>query len=277
MRRFETECERDHHGNAFKEYFGDKPLVTVNKKTVPEFISWLMQKYAANEATISKKVFAASALFKWMKKKGWWIGENPFSEALSGVKFAPPRQKKDVIEPEELARLIQVLQDDKFRELRILVEILYSTGMRPSEARELMGEKIDVERLALNYLRTKRKNKTPDWRRIPIPARLVSLLVNKGRTKGRIVNLSKGQSEELIREAVAIAQTGGLSLETFRKDFAYRARIIGASVDDVNLYQRRQETILEKHCTTNPWFIVHQCRSWIGKMFGEKPGLQLVK
>ena len=83
--------------------------------------------------------------------------------------------------------------------------------------------------------------------------------------------------ENCLPTAATAPRLGGLTLETFRKDFAYRARLSGAGVDDVNLYQGRQETIIEKHYTTNQWFIVHQCRWWIDKMFGDKPGLQLVQ
>ena len=80
-----------------------------------------------------------------------------------------------------------------------------------------------------------------------------------------------------MREVTDAAEAGGLSLKTFRKDFATRARLMGASVDDLNLIQGRQETILEKHYTTDPWFIVHQCRPWIDRMFSENPGIRLVK
>lgn len=50
-----------------------------------------------------------------------------------------------------------------------------------------------------------------------------------------------------------------------------------ATLDDVNLYQGRSETMLEKHYTTDPWFIVQQCRWWVDKMFGDKSGLKMVK
>ena len=277
MKKFEVQCDRDHHGNAFKEYFKDKPLAAVNQKSVPEFIEWLMKKYNANEATVSKKVFAGSALFKWMAKKGWWVGTNPFYQALSGVKFAPAKQFKDVVEPDEVSRLRAALMEDQYRDLRILCELLYHSGLRPYEALEVKWENIDAEKLVLSYLRTKRRNKSPDWRRIPIPAKLLAFLTNEGATKGRLVDLTPRKAAAQMKKVTESVQIGGLTLKTFRKDFSYRARLVGASVDDVNLYQGREETILEKHYTTNKWFISQQCRWWVDKMFGDRPPLERIK
>ena len=83
-----------------------------------------------------------------------------------------------------------------------------------------------------------------------------------------------------MRRAREVAGLPSLFLKTFRKDFAFRARQAGASSDDVNLYQGRDEGILEHHYLTDEWFAVHQCRWWIEKMF-EQPGgggaLRLVK
>jgi len=276
MLKFAEECDRDHHGNAFMEYFGDKALASVNRTTVSEFVTWLMQKYASNEATVSKKVFAASALFRWMKRKGWWLGDNPFSEALASVRFADPKQFKDVIEADELARIKTAMMDERYKGIRVLCELLYTTGLRPSEAMTVKREDVDGEKLVLNYLRTKQKRKTPDWRRIPVPARLIAFLTNEGMTKGPLVDFSPRRAAILFKEVTETAQVGGLTLKTFRKDFAYRARLTGATVDDVNLYQGRKETILEKHYTTNPWFIVHQCRWWIDTMFGDRAPLERV-
>lgn len=288
METFEKECSRDAHGNAFKEYFNDQPLALVPLK-IQDYVNWLLEKYNRTEQTVCKKVFAGSSLFKWMKKSGQWSGPNPFHGVLEGVRFAPKRHLKSIIETEELLRFNNVVRADKkwgrgfmpdrFKELRIITGILYYTGLRPSEAAEISGENIDAERLILSYQRTKRKNKTPDWRNIPIPMQLITFLTNEGRTEGKLVRIEKRSLESNMKKAVDIAQVGGLSLKTFRKDFAFRARQAGASRDDLNLYQGRDESVLENHYLTDEWFIVHQCRWWIDKMFNEDgpAPLRLVK
>ncbi len=277
MEAFEAECKRDHHGNAFKNYFNDKPLTDVDKNGVRSFVTWLMEKYGKNEFTVCKKVFAASSLFKWLKENSYWLGGNPFSGALSGVKYAPRNQQRNTIETEEWARIQEMLRGPRYRNLRILCEILACTGLRPTEALNVTKGNVDCDRLTITYLRTKRKNKSPDWRKIPVPARLVAFLLNENIQTERLVPLSAKRAEDLMREVADATEAGGLSLKTFRKDFATRARLKGASVDDLNLFQGRQETILEKHYTTDPWFIVHQCRPWIDRMFGENTAIRLVK
>lgn len=106
---------------------------------------------------------------------------------------------------------------------------------------------------------------------------MISLLVNEGRTDGKVVRVGKTGIEHQMREAVKECQIGDLTLKTFRKYFAIMARIAGASKDDVNLIQGRDESVLEHHYTTDEWFIVHTCRPWIEKMFGESTGLRVVK
>lgn len=285
---FEKECNRDSHGNSFKEFFADQPLVYVPRQ-VPDYVEWLLEKYCRVEQTVCKKVFAASSLFKWLKRTGQWEGPNPFHGALEGVRFAPKRKNKSIIEPAELERLNAVMNPqrhwgrgympDWLKELRVMTGIMFFTGTRPSEATEMVGENIDAGLLTLTYQRTKRKNKTPDWRTIPIPNQLITFLAAEERTSGRLVHTQKRSLESNMKKAREIAGVPGLYLKTFRKDFAFRARQTGASRDDVNLYQGRDESILEHHYTTDEWFIVHQCRWWIEKMFAEPDNspLRLVK
>jgi hypothetical protein len=103
------------------------------------------------------------------------------------------------------------------------------------------------------------------------------LIINEGRTDGKVVKCAKYKLEEQMRQVTKTAEIGGLTLKTFRKDFAIRARIAGASKDDVNLIQGRDESVLEHHYTTDEWFIVHTCRPWMEKMFEESSALRVVK
>lgn len=276
MEAFETEAKRNEQGNAFKEYFGDVSLFEVGQRAY-DYVDWLLEKYERKRQTISKKVYAGSSLFQWMKRKGYWAGENPLHGVLHGIKFAPDQKEKSIIEPNELQRLRAAMQfrrenptghalEDPFKELRIITEVLFYTGMRVSEALGLEAENIDSERLCLQYLRTKRKNKHPDWRRIPIPPQLVVFLINEGRTEGKIVRVGHSGLRRQLNSVKEISQVD-VRMKTFRKDFAFRARQAGASKDDVNLYQGRDESVLEHHYTTDEWFIYHQCRPWIEKMY----------
>jgi len=54
-------------------------------------------------------------------------------------------------------------------------------------------------------------------------------------------------------------------------------RIEDGFIRSETLYQGCGETVLEKHYTANPWFIVHQCRWWVDMMFGDRPSLEQVK
>lgn len=89
-------------------------------------------------------------------------------------------------------------------------------------------------------------------------------------TSGKLARIETRSLENNMRRAREVAGLPGLSLKTFRKDFAFRARQAGAARDDLNLYQGRDEGILEHHYTNDEWFIVHQCRPWIERMF-EQP------
>ena len=168
---------------------------------------------------------------------------------------------------------------ERFKELRICTGLMFYCGLRPSETWNIEWKNIDLDRMTLLYQRTKRKYKSPDWRRLPIPAQLIVFLQNENRTDGKLIRTGKTGLEAQMRKATEIAQIGGLTLKTYRKDFSCRARFAGASKDDINLFQGRDESVLEHHYLTDEWFIVHQCRPWIDRMFetsGPRP-LRLVK
>ncbi|MEW5816416.1 MAG: hypothetical protein AB1798_13595 [Spirochaetota bacterium] len=57
----------------------------------------------------------------------------------------------------------------------------------------------------------------------------------------------------------------------------YREVNFDAVRGSILLAVRHQETILEKHYTVDPWFIVHQCRPWVDRMFDENVGIRRVK
>lgn len=276
MKAFRAECGRDYHGNSFCEYFGERSLLEV-PGGVSGFVDWLLEKYNRCEGSVCKKVFAASALFQYLIRTHQWVSSNPFRGILQGIRFAEKRRLKSMIEPAEHERLQEIMRDDRYKELRIITTIMFFTGTRPSEAMNVEAANIDTEILTLLYRRTKRKNKPADWRRIPIPAQLVAFLVNEGRMEGKVVRVGKAGLEEQMRKVANAAQVGGLSMKTWRKDFACRARLAGVSRDDVNLWQGRDESLLEHYYTTDEWFIVHLCRPFVDRMFAERPVLALVK
>jgi integrase len=279
MEAFERAEDRDGHGNAFKEYFNDKQLTCV-PDMANDYVDWLLEKYNRNQQSVSKKLYAASAMFKWLKRKKYWLRENPLHGLLEGIRFAPKKRERSIIEPHELAALWDAMAGDRFKDIRILTHVMFYSGLRQTEAMRLNGKDIDPHRLCLTYQRTKRKNKPPDWRRIAIPAQLVAFLSNEGRLgDGPIVSVGQTGLLKKLKAAKEIANVTDITLKTFRKDFATRARFSGASRDDVNLHQGREESVLEHHYTTDEWFIVNQCRGWVERMFatGESTHLQLVK
>jgi hypothetical protein len=94
---------------------------------------------------------------------------------------------------------------------------------------------------------------------------------------GKVVRVGKTGLEKQMRKVAHYCQIGGLTMKTWRKDFSCRARLAGMSKDDLNLLQGRDESILEHYYTTDEWFIVHQCRQWMEKMFSEKPSIVRIK
>jgi len=90
-------------------------------------------------------------------------------------------------------------------------------GLRPYEAIEVTWENIDTEKMVLSYLRTKRRNRPPDWRRIPIPAKLIAFLTNEGTTKGRLVNLTPRKASALLKRSHGNRAGGRIDSENIQE------------------------------------------------------------
>lgn len=265
----------ENHAAAFVEFFKTTPLQSLNSKAAQQFIEHLIGRGYAYD-TVRLRVAAASTMISWLERNGNWHTRNPFTGMLKQYdhrfKAAPP--VKSTISDDEIAALLGHAQGDRFKPVRVYVEIARCTGLRVEEIKALDTALLDRDKAIWNVYVTKTRGRRL-FRQIAIPRRLIVYLANEG-VNGRM-KLSK--FEHLFREARrAAGLPDDFTLKTFRKDFAHRMESVGTSPDLINLHQGRAQTgVLFQNYLTDPGRAARLCRSYINAMFGETPEMVRVK
>lgn len=126
-----------------------------------------------------RKVSSLRALLKWLKRRG----QGPAAELPSAAEIRLPQRLPKALTFEDLTRLLETAdlsQPSGVRD-RCLMELLYGTGLRVSEAVGLRMEEIDLERAAFRV--TGKRGKT---RVVPLPqhtAPWIERYLQEGRPK----------------------------------------------------------------------------------------------
>ncbi|KAM3091229.1 tyrosine-type recombinase/integrase [Phormidesmis sp. 146-35] len=136
--------------------------------------------------TAKRFIMQMSACCKWARRSHL-ISQNPF-DSMPPIKVPKSSEEEDDINPftkEEQERIITAFQSSKYyRPYASLIQFLFMTGCRPSEAialqwRNYKGKDIHFERVAVagvNGLEIVNKLKTQEKRRFPVNAQLQQLL-----------------------------------------------------------------------------------------------------
>jgi integrase len=259
----------------FIEHFGEKSLVQLTRNEVQAWIEALIRlKYSFD--TVRLLVMTGSGMITWMEQQNQWQGKNPFSGQLKNYKnrFPAHEPAKSYFNNQEMGIILRISRQDRFRAARVFIEVARLTGLRPSEIYNINTQKLDRENLTLEFLVTKTQDRQ-FYRKIAVPKQLAIFLTNEG------INDKFPYSEWDVRvhfEALRKELGMTFSQKTFRKDFAHRMEMAGASLDAINLHQgRSQYGVLCDHYLTDTGRAVRVCRPFITSMFGETPTISRVK
>lgn len=121
----------------------DADWASVGHDDVAGFISEIRAGYSSS--TIARKIAALKALFAWLKSQGLTSLNPAVNMRAPKIERAPPR----TLSQEETVRLLEAATNASPARMlrdRALLEFLYSTGMRVSEAIALRMSDLDLER-----------------------------------------------------------------------------------------------------------------------------------
>ncbi|HML58448.1 MAG TPA: tyrosine-type recombinase/integrase [Ferruginibacter sp.] len=162
-----------HDLNSFEQYLKETYPDEVPAKAAPVMIrSWLasMRESGIQARTVNRKISALKSFYKYLMREQV-IELSPMTAILS------PKVKKRLpqyVEKQDMDRLFQddvFPQDFKGQTERVILQILYATGIRRSELLNLKEQHIDFSNQTIKVL-----GKGSKERLIPVSASLLALL-----------------------------------------------------------------------------------------------------
>jgi integrase len=115
--------------------FGDKPIASVTREVVQEWVDALSEKYAAN--TVDASLIPVNAAFRVASRKGWISGASPvYNIRNNGRK---PRKPVFMSEQEE-ARLVAAM-DERYR---LWLRFMLASGLRYGESWALFPDDVTI-------------------------------------------------------------------------------------------------------------------------------------
>ncbi len=208
---------------------GLKRLASLEQELVLDYLKFRRDSGLA-ETTLARELVSLRMLLRYAQSEGW-IGQSPIA-----LRPAPKREAllPTVLSPEEVEQLLASPDTDHWRDQRdrALLEIIYATGARVSEAVSLTTDSLQPELTSLRL-----HGKGDKTRIVPLggPAReaLTTWLENgrKKQLKGRQSHhvflgrtqkpLTRGTAWRIVRKAALNAGlTKHLSPHTLRHSFA---------------------------------------------------------
>lgn len=125
----------------FTEFVGERSLKDITRSDVRRFVAQLKDG-GVSKRTVVRKIAAIRSFFKFLFREGH-IQSNP-----AGSIFTPKLEKRlpEFLDCKQTLKLITSPVTDSFSGLRdrAILEVLYSTGMRVSEAAALNLENVDL-------------------------------------------------------------------------------------------------------------------------------------
>ena len=128
---------------AFAKHFG-KPPDQLNREHLREYQAYLLRERKLEPRTVKLHTSALRFFFVKTLKRRYWLDDIPFPKA--------PRQLPVILTVEEVGRLINAARNLLDR---TLLMVLYSTGMRNFELRQLQVKDIDSQSMLIHIQRGK--------------------------------------------------------------------------------------------------------------------------
>lgn len=129
-------------------------------------VTW--KKTHPTEATINRELSVLKALLNWAVVTGR-LEKNP----MRGFKMLrETKHRERILSAEERERMLKVLDNKRFKTIRIIVLLALYTGMRRGEILSLQWSDINIKQQEIDLLRTKNNMR----RQVPIPSILMEEL-----------------------------------------------------------------------------------------------------
>lgn len=135
----------------------ERSIIKVNFKDIRAWIVFLMGK-GISARTVNRKISTLKTFFKFLMREGL-VDSNPVDKVLT------PRQEKvlpQFVEQNQMDELLDFYQfGDDFEGVRnrLIIEMLYVTGMRRAELINLKDFDIDISRLTIKVLGKRNKER----------------------------------------------------------------------------------------------------------------------
>ena len=177
------------HFKALLPFFGDMPVVRLNRNMAREFRQWRKQQKPVTDATVNRALSVLRHVLFWAVDESL-LQANPMAR-LQLVRER--RLKRPVMTLAEENRVLAVVPNY----LRQIVIAALDTGMRRGEVLRQRWEDVDLTRKL--FLVTKSKTAEGEAREIPLTKRMFGLLAKQPHEEGVIFTLN-GQPLSWIRK-----------------------------------------------------------------------------
>lgn len=235
-----------HDISQFQEWLcaGESEKMDFHSVTTSDIRAWLAYQSRKGDIprTLRRKIISLRTLYKWMMKSGE-IKESPLRDVpLPKI----PKPLPDFIKPEEVETAIQKLEEEAGEPSeqlmkRIVVEMLYSLGLRRAE---LAG--INDEDVSLSKREIKVTGKRSKQRVVPVPEALLDQIKEWQRVRDRDQErgetalftvkgkrISHNQIYKIVHEALIETTARKKSPHALRHTFASGMLNGGADIDTV--------------------------------------------
>lgn len=171
----------------FKNYlhltFEELPIELATHLHIRSFMAQIMED-GISSRTIQRKLISLRSFYKFLMQENI-LKRNP------ALRVVPPKSKSRLpsfIENKDMQKLDIEIDDSSFAACRnnLIVQLLYQTGMRLSEMRNLKTEDINLDKFELKVLGKRNKERI-----IPITADLKILITNYLIAKKKLVDTDK--------------------------------------------------------------------------------------
>lgn len=188
------------HLKALLPFFGDVPVLRLNRNMAREFRQWRKAQKAITDATVNRALSVLRHILYWAVDESL-LQANPMARMPL---VRERRLKRPVMSLSEEDRLLPATPDY----LRRIVIAALDTGMRRSEVLRQRWEDVDLSRKLLAV--TKSKTAEGEAREIPLTSRLFDLLAEQSQAEG-IIFTYKGLPLSWIRKGwLAALKRAGL-------------------------------------------------------------------